>query len=541
MRGIGVKRPAPAVGTGDAVQFFHAADPAEVADKYVHLQRQASKSDPLFFQSHGWLNGRLQEGTLQKASSRFNPANKDTWPLVVPDQDILFTNRYGSQIPAPLGPIRLPLSFVRAPREEPPLLSLIYVRWGGTHRVGETGGEETEPEDGGGWGKFGCPPCDWYISGMIDLGFLRHPQLGDASVLDPEASSGTPRDFEIFALFVANSEQTRRVAPLAKNFAAQLRGSKRASFWMLWPAEWEDWEDQDPDFAGYVERLALFSAMRACESAGIRSSFPHPADQYELITSKSWMATLSEMPQAHLPAAILVQKKHVEADLQAAAKRAIAKLNDIRANSPFPSDGSSQPAPSLVNKDGVKKGVVKLGWSWEARYVSFFNGEQQLAARLREMLMCKGCLASECIVQEWVDFDFEMRLFFLPPREWAPPVELTPTRIEFNGWKTSTSPSPGAFTKLSRDKCLACWAQDTEALNSAQQKAVEVSQFLLAWLYTKDPEPFPMVRMDFMLRRLGPGVARVVFGEFCEMGACCLAWADGPPTIWRSALDYALR
>ena len=40
----------------------------------------------------------------------------------------------------------------------------------------------------------------------------------------------------------------------------------------------------------------MFAAMRACEGLGIRSLFPHPADQYELITSKSWMATLSLHP-----------------------------------------------------------------------------------------------------------------------------------------------------------------------------------------------------------------------------------------------------
>jgi len=33
---------------------------------------------------------------------------------------------------------------------------------------------------------------------------------------------------------------------------------------------------------------------------------------------------------------------------------------------------------------------------------------------------------------------------------------------------------------------------------------------------------------------------QVVFGEYCEMGACCLKWEEGPPKIWRAALDFAL-
>ena len=37
-----------------------------------------------------------------------------------------------------------------------------------------------------------------------------------------------------------------------------------------------------------------------------------------------------------------------------------------------------------------------------------------------------------------------------------------------------------------------------------------------------------------------PSPKQVVFGEYCEMGACCLKWEDGPPQIWRAALDFAL-
>jgi len=54
-------------------------------------------------------------------------------------------------------------------------------------------------------------------------------------------------------------------------------------------------------------------------------------------------------------------------------------------------------------------------------------------------------------------------------------------------------------------------------------------------------QPVPMMRLDFMLLRMGPGKVRVIFGEFCEMGACCLGWEEGPPTIWRAAVDAALK
>ena len=69
---------------------------------------------------------------------------------------------------------------------------------------------------------------------------------------------------------------------------------------------------------------------------------------------------------------------------------------------------------------------------------------------------------------------------------------------------------------------------------------VRASQSLIAKLLTLHDEPVPMIRMDWMLKRLAPGKAQVVFGEYCEMGACCLKWEAGPPKIWRAALDYSL-
>jgi len=314
---------------------------------------------------------------------------------------------------------------------------------------------------------------------------------------------------------------------------------------MLWPAEWQD--TGDPDFACYIEKQSLFGSMRACEAAGLRSGFPHPADQFELITSKSWMASLSLHPGAHLPAGVLVSKESVISDCKAAAAGALEALNNIRKMSPFPAAPGEPPAPSVINKDGVRKGVVKLGWSWENRFVMTFTGEKQLEAKLREIMTQPGSLASSCVVQEWVDFDFEMRLYFLPPHcGWAFETEIQPTRIECNQWgerkeKESLGTPMASFSKLSEETVLNRWSQDMEAWASAKAQAIKVAQFLLLWLRTANAQPVPMIRLDFMLKRLGPGKARVVFGEYCEMGACCLGWKEGPPTIWRAAIDAVLR
>merc|ERR1711972_655597 len=182
----------------------------------------------------------------------------------------------------------------------------------------------------------------------------------------------------------------------------------------------------------------------------------------------------------------------------------------IRRRSPFPVGPGERPAPSVVNKGGIWKGVVKLGWSWEGRFVLSFEGEEQLAARLREMMLQPGCTASCCIVQEWVDFDFEMRLYFLPPTEWPLGTTLEPTRIEFNAWSGSMENGQRrSFHKLTSDSILAeYWEQDSEALESAKKQAMHTSQYLVSWLRSLNAQPVPMVRLDFMLLRMGPGKAQ---------------------------------
>lgn len=284
--------------------------------------------------------------------------------------------------------------------------------------------------------------------------------------------------------------------------------------------------------------------MRACEFSGLRTAFPHPVDQYEQIVSKTWMSTLCTDARARLPAATQVSKSSVLADSTRSAKRALAVLEHIRATGPWGAQGGKgKRGPSVVNADGVKKGVVKLGLSWEARYVAIFEGEEDLAVKLTEMMSHPGSLATSCIVQEWVDFDFEMRLYFFPPADWTPSQKLSPARVECNSWSGSMDGGQRRnFHLVSKADALSWyWEQDDAAWEAAKKDAIDAAQHLLAWLLQLNAEMVPMIRLDFMLKRLGPGSVRVVFGEFCEMGACCLGWEKGPPTVWRAAVGWALR
>jgi len=428
-------------------------------------------------------------------------------------------------------PVRVPLWRLREPLPAPPLLSLVLARWGGKHRLGED--DDPLDEGDGGWGQFGAPPTDWYMAAVLEQGVLRHPRLGA-----PGATAEGPRDCEVLSLFIGSSGHMDALrSDLAPKIAAALRGSHKASFWHLWPADWEA-DFEGPDYIGYAERRSLFASMRQMEDAGVRTSFPHPASLYELITSKRWMATLSSEPRSRLPAATLASRADIKCDARAAANKALTELEVLREQSVFAPGGG----PAAVNRSRLTKGVAKIGWSWEAKFVWFWKTRQQLSENLKAVMAVPGTLDDFVIVQEWVDFDFELRLFFLPPSDWAPPAVLHPKHYEYTSWTTTDrSTSPGSFGKMSRREALVHWQEDSAALDAAHAEAEEAAQFLIGWLLETHHEPVPMIRMDFMLKRLGPGKAQVAFGEFCEMGACCLKWEDGPPMIWRAALDYALK
>ena len=73
------------------------------------------------------------------------------------------------------------------------------------------------------------------------------------------------------------------------------------------------------------------------------------------------------------------------------------------------------------------KGVAKLGFSWEAMDVRKFEGEEELAEQLQELAQQNMNLGEAVMVQEWVDFDCELRLFFAEPRlEWGHDGALVP-------------------------------------------------------------------------------------------------------------------
>ena len=514
------------------VQFFLDGDLSDTSTPFVAL---ASEGMALQLRlSHGWLNGRLDATSLDEARRRYVAGNRYTWPRVFPDEEHRFVDRHGTALPSP--ELRVKMEDIReVDAAVRPALSVLFIRWGGTHRLGDDAdGQSTADDDPSGapWGMYGAPPSDWYMDAVVARGVKEHPRLG-----------GAARSCEVISLFLGSDADMQSLVAEADQLQALLQGHKAASFWMLWGADFGSnapgaWTSEC--YLGYVDRRRMFACQRALEASGrVKSAFPHPADLWQFITSKEWMATLAAQPaMMRLPACVIASREAIQRNPREAARAATRQLEQLRrANRAVWPEGVA-----AVNSRQLTKGVVKIGFSWEAKFVYFWTGEAELARCLDRMINLPGCTSDGCLVQEWVDFSFELRLFFLPPPGWTPAQPLTPAYHEYTAWvNEARADAPGKFIKPTAAEALARFDGDELALASAHEQAVAASVPLIAELLTKHDEPVPMIRMDWMVKRSGPATAQVVFGEYCEVGADCLNWQAGPPTIWRAVLDYALR
>merc|ERR1719329_2053064 len=139
------------------VQFFHAVDPTNLYGQYVTPSAMPGPG-PRLLQSHGWFDGKLVEDFNPE---NFNPMKKDTWPNVQPRPHLRWTARDAAGKLAQVGMMRrAQMQHIRKPSQKQPLLSLVFVRWGGEDAV--QGPSESEESNDGDWGQYGAPSTDDY-------------------------------------------------------------------------------------------------------------------------------------------------------------------------------------------------------------------------------------------------------------------------------------------------------------------------------------------------------------------------------------------
>lgn len=498
---------------GEEVDVFHryTQDP----NGYFMVQHSSSGIlHPSVGKTDGWTTARV---SVAWNIQRYRPNDNKTWVLIQWSHPVWY-NRRGHKLDVNTPSMitqRVPPEQIRqrgAPSEaqQQPCLTLFHVRWGGEQPVNPV------TEGAGGWGQIGSTPSDNYINGWEDTIF---------QTLGPT--------YEIFSAFFQGSEELLKLAPpLLRHL---FRGQHVGACYFMWPIGFQDGHE----YPAYVHRERLFELMVQMEATGIPTRFPHQSHLYRIFASKEWTAQMCLHPLLNTPLTTQVSRQAIVCDPAKAAATAIRALNHLsetRAAFGFAPPGQQEPRAAPVNK-----GVAKLGWSWEAMDVQSWTNRHQLQSALSSLSEQPGSLVDLVFVQEWVDFDVEIR-HFVVEADLSNPQTCKPKQRIYTVFKSKEQGCFRLFERYDRKSCLqATFGNDEAALADAERQADELIGRWLQWLQAQSHELPVVMRFDILARRLGPGRAAVMTGELTELGGCFLGWPQGPQVVFAAMLRSCFR
>ncbi|KAK3246408.1 hypothetical protein CYMTET_44054, partial [Cymbomonas tetramitiformis] len=344
-----------------------------------------------------------------------------------PDSDLFFESNHPMQVR------RCDMNGL--PHPGVPDVSFLVVRWGGE--------EEVDPvmDGSGGWGSAGSCVSNRYLITLFEEQVW--PRLGPT--------------YEVLTVFVRDARDLERIhAPF---LSTKLRARNKVGLYHLWPVDFQD----NPTAPGFIHCDATLNLMAQMEGCGVISRFPHHSHVYKMLLSKDWMCHLCLMPDLKVPAATKVGRGLVGRSPRAAAEQGIRALNCLQQ---MRAATMGTPAPGPLEQT---TGVAKLGFSWEAMDVRKFKGQAELAEGLRALSEQKLAQISSVIVQEWVDFDVELRLFFvnLPmPFVDGAPAKIRPAHILYTRFtKVDGEGMMREFERMPRQECVhTCFHGDEAAM-----------------------------------------------------------------------------
>uniref|UniRef100_A0A7S1L1W8 WW domain-containing protein n=1 Tax=Alexandrium catenella TaxID=2925 RepID=A0A7S1L1W8_ALECA len=498
---------------GEEIDVFHryAQDP----NGYFMVNHSSSGiMHPSVGKTDGWTRARVSEAWN---INHYRPHDFKTWVEIQWTHPVWY-NRRGHRLdvntPSMVTQRVLPEQIRQ--RHQPseaqlqPSLTLFHVRWGGEQPVNPV------TEGAGGWGQIGSTPSDNYINGFEESVF---------QALGPT--------YEIISAFYQNSEElTKLQGPLLRNI---FKGKHVGALYFCWPISFQDGHE----YPAYVQRERIFELMVNLEASGIPTRFPHHSHLYRIFASKEWTAQMCLHPLMRVPLTTMVARQAVACNPAKAAETAIKALGHLaeaRNSFGFSLHGQDPPSPARP-----QKGVAKLGWSWEAMDVQAWHNKQDLATTLTHLVEQPGSLVDHIFVQEWVDFDVEMR-HFIVEADLNNPESWKPKRIIYTVFKSREQGCFRNFDRYDRKGCLkSCFQDDQAALDDAEQQAQELIHRWLQWLQAQTHELPVVMRFDIMARRTGPGRAAVATGELTELGGCFLGWPKGPQVVFAAMLRSCFR
>jgi len=323
-------------------------------------------------------------------------------------------------------------------------------------------------------------------------------------------------EFEVLSAFVGCDADLGR---LSEHWArAALRGANVVAWYLLWPQR----SAAAGRAAGAVGERQLFALCERLERVGIRSGWPHPAGLYRQLCGKLWLPQMSLSREHRVPPTTAVQRADVRCDAARAAEQAVDALLRLRREVWGPAAGGASREEF--------QGVAKLGFSWQGDDVLPFRGVGNLARVLRRLLEQRHSEQCLCLVQERVpDVVCEHRVLcfhdaargsncYRRERLW---MKLK-ARGEHHSHQSACEVADFALTSArvlsDAEAADAAFGGDWGALRQARDAAEALVGRWLLWLSAAGADPAPVVRLDFLVSRGGPGGGPAAWT--CEVGEC---------------------
>ena len=125
--------------------------------------------------------------------------------------------------------------------------------------------------------------------------------------------------------------------------------------------------------------------------------FPHASQLYETLLAKDWQPALCLHTKLRIPPTTTVNRAAVVRSPRRAAAHVLDALSACRSMR-YAGEGG-EPACLAPLEGETRRGVVKLGFAWEAAHVRVFRGEQQLAEALQGLVATPGVESAAILVQ----------------------------------------------------------------------------------------------------------------------------------------------
>merc|ERR1712187_118818 len=202
--------------------------------------------------------------------------------------------------------------------------------------------------------------------------------------------------------------------------------------------------------------------------------------------------------------------------------------------------GSKPDSPAFA----ITKGVAKLGYSWEALDVKYWEKKVGLKTAIHDLTQYieiseeHTAQPHDCdslIVQEYIPHDLELRLYTVNGK-----IEAS---IFTKFCKIKDNLEFGEFQQtFNKKEAASDWMDgDTASLDDGIRQCTEITHHWLEWIQAQTCQTPSAVRFDYFVGRTKEAGRAVVWTlEICELGFSMLAHKQLPSKVFEAMLQDCL-